>query len=204
MSDFNPSNKEIQEVKAKIPRRTAKSVIQPGTTHTVFATKYTEEIAGEILKDIANTPDSIETICKKHGIVCKTWYNWISSNREYGINGDRAPLLQWHMRALGYQAVAKFGDIATKQDEIDQIIDNPDIPYRDKDIAIRWFQARSKANEFYIKKANPRLFGDRIEVESTHTIKPADAREQAWKLTQQALHEVVEPVQLPAPEQDIE
>ena len=133
--------------------------------------RYTPDVARNILIDIATTPENISDICKKYGTSKQTVSIWRAVNEQF---------LNAYMRACRYRSIEFADEMHEDFKRLEKDMEDPNADYRKLGIKSVHLDRKYRHKEWWMSKFNRQLFGDKIEVDQNVNINPVKSRETAW------------------------
>jgi hypothetical protein len=112
-------------------------------------------------------------IAQKHGITRKTIYYWILINEQF---------CDAYLRALENRALVYGGEMLEDLGDLERYVQNEENDPRNMHARIQLFHRKSGAYQWLMTKYNRKVFGDKLDVDATVTVQPAEQRAQAWQI----------------------
>lgn len=117
---------------------------------------YTKQTATNVLSLIISTTMTMAQLCKSAGIHTSVWYLWLSKSPS---------LMECHTRAWSFRSIHKVEETSEKLAELQEYVEKSSDDPRDKHVRIQLQRLMSDNTRWLASKYNPRLFGDKQQIE---------------------------------------
>jgi len=145
------------------------------TPTTGRPTKYTPEMANNILLDIATTVTPIDKVSQQHGITDRTLYRWILESEDF---------CRLYMRALENRALVYASDITQDLSKLKDICDDESKDPRFQNVQTGYFDKKWRHLEWMMERFNRQVFGQKLDIDQHLTVEPQQLRTTAWEEVQ--------------------